>query len=81
VDGTGASLLRAERGTYPQGMGPSERKKNYDCDITYVTNSEVGFDYLRDNMATSMVDVVQRPFNYCVIDEVDSILVTRRELR
>ena len=62
-------------GLIQQGMGPSERKKNYDCDITYITNSEVGFDYLRDNMATSMVDVVQRPFNYCVIDEVDSILV------
>ena len=56
-------------------MIPIERKKNYDCDITYVTNSEVGFDYLRDNMATSMEDVVQRPFNYCVIDEVDSILI------
>jgi len=56
-------------------MNPSERQKNYACDITYVTNSEVGFDYLRDNMATSMADVVQRPFNYCVIDEVDSILV------
>jgi len=62
-------------GLIQQGMGPSERKKNYDCDITYVTNSEVGFDYLRDNMATAMVDVVQRPFNYCVIDEVDSILI------
>ncbi|MGM3306810.1 preprotein translocase subunit SecA [Anabaena sp. WFMT] len=56
-------------------MTPSERQKNYQCDITYVTNSEVGFDYLRDNMATSMADVVQPPFNYCVIDEVDSILV------
>ncbi|MEH1872957.1 preprotein translocase subunit SecA [Nostoc sp.] len=56
-------------------MTPNERQKNYDCDITYVTNSEVGFDYLRDNMATSMADVVQRPFNYCVIDEVDSILI------
>ncbi|MFM7406496.1 MAG: preprotein translocase subunit SecA [Cuspidothrix sp.] len=56
-------------------MTPTERKKNYDCDITYVTNSEIGFDYLRDNMATSMGEVVQRPFNYCVIDEVDSILV------
>ena len=62
-------------GLIQQGMGPSERKRNYDCDITYVTNSEVGFDYLRDNMATSMVDVVQRPFNYCIIDEVDSILI------
>lgn len=62
-------------GLIQQGMGPAERKKNYYCDITYVTNSEVGFDYLRDNMATSIEEVVQRPFNYCVIDEVDSILV------
>ncbi|BAZ87090.1 preprotein translocase subunit SecA [Dolichospermum compactum] len=56
-------------------MTPNERQKNYACDITYVTNSEIGFDYLRDNMATSMAEVVQRPFNFCVIDEVDSILV------
>ncbi|BAZ20193.1 preprotein translocase SecA subunit [Kalymmatonema gypsitolerans NIES-4073] len=62
-------------GLIQQSMTPSERKKNYDCDITYVTNSEVGFDYLRDNMATDIKDVVQREFNYCVIDEVDSILV------
>ncbi|MFN6465652.1 MAG: preprotein translocase subunit SecA [Nostoc sp. DedVER02] len=62
-------------GLIQSSMTPSERQKNYDCDITYVTNSEVGFDYLRDNMATSMADVVQRPFNYCVIDEVDSILI------
>ncbi|MDZ8096597.1 MAG: preprotein translocase subunit SecA [Nostoc sp. DedQUE05] len=62
-------------GLIQSSMTPNERQKNYDCDITYVTNSEVGFDYLRDNMATSMADVVQRPFNYCVIDEVDSILV------
>lgn len=57
------------------GMNPNERKKNYDCDITYATNSELGFDYLRDNMATSMAEVVQRPFNYCIIDEVDSVLI------
>jgi preprotein translocase subunit SecA len=62
-------------GLIQQSMTPQERKKNYDCDITYVTNSEVGFDYLRDNMSTSMADVVQREFNFCVIDEVDSILV------
>jgi preprotein translocase subunit SecA len=62
-------------GLIQANMIPSERKKNYDCDITYVTNSEIGFDYLRDNMATAMADVVQRPFNYCVIDEVDSILI------
>ncbi|MDJ0647169.1 MAG: preprotein translocase subunit SecA [Xenococcaceae cyanobacterium MO_188.B19] len=57
------------------GMSPAERKKNYACDITYTTNSELGFDYLRDNMATVMEEVVQRPFNYCVIDEVDSVLI------
>jgi preprotein translocase subunit SecA len=62
-------------GLIQQTMTPSERKKNYDCDITYGTNSELGFDYLRDNMATSMADVVQRPFNYCIIDEVDSVLI------
>ncbi|MBD2448428.1 preprotein translocase subunit SecA [Nostoc sp. FACHB-152] len=62
-------------GLIQASMTPSERQKNYECDITYVTNSEVGFDYLRDNMATSMADVVQRTFNYCVIDEVDSILI------
>ncbi|MDF5708038.1 MAG: preprotein translocase subunit SecA [Nostoc sp. S4] len=62
-------------GLIQASMTPTERQKNYDCDITYVTNSEVGFDYLRDNMATDMKDVVQRPFNYCVIDEVDSILI------
>jgi preprotein translocase subunit SecA len=62
-------------GLIQQGMNPAERKRNYDCDITYGTNSELGFDYLRDNMATAMADVVQRPFNYCVIDEVDSVLI------
>ena len=62
-------------GLIQQGMSPAERRHNYGCDITYGTNSEFGFDYLRDNMATAIEDVVQRPFNYCVIDEVDSILV------
>jgi preprotein translocase subunit SecA len=62
-------------GLIQQSMSPLERQKNYACDITYATNSEIGFDYLRDNMATSMEEVVQRPFNYCVIDEVDSVLI------
>ncbi|MDC3182774.1 preprotein translocase subunit SecA [Prochlorococcus sp. AH-716-B23] len=62
-------------GLIQQDMSPSERKKNYVCDITYATNSELGFDYLRDNMATEIEEVVQRKFNYCVIDEVDSILI------
>ncbi|MEQ8973912.1 MAG: preprotein translocase subunit SecA [Coleofasciculus sp. C1-SOL-03] len=62
-------------GLIQSGMSPSERQRNYACDITYATNSELGFDYLRDNMATSMNEVVQRPFNYCIIDEVDSVLI------
>jgi preprotein translocase subunit SecA len=68
-------FLGLEVGLIQQGMSPTERKKNYACDITYGTNSEFGFDYLRDNMATSIADVVQRPFNFCIIDEVDSILI------
>ncbi|MBD2040603.1 preprotein translocase subunit SecA [Microcoleus sp. FACHB-672] len=62
-------------GLIQQGMNPDERRRNYNCDITYATNSELGFDYLRDNMASSMAEVVQRPFNYAIIDEVDSILI------
>ncbi|MBF2001709.1 MAG: preprotein translocase subunit SecA [Synechococcales cyanobacterium C42_A2020_086] len=62
-------------GLIQQGMTSEERRRNYACDITYSTNSELGFDYLRDNMATSIEDVVQRPFNYCIIDEVDSVLI------
>jgi len=62
-------------GLIQQDMPPLERQRNYGCDITYATNSELGFDYLRDNMATDIADVVQRDFHYCIIDEVDSILV------
>jgi len=62
-------------GLIQQDMSPAERQSNYACDITYATNSELGFDYLRDNMATDIAEVVQREFHYCVIDEVDSILV------
>ncbi|MEB3336100.1 MAG: preprotein translocase subunit SecA [Leptolyngbyaceae bacterium] len=62
-------------GLIQQSMNPAERQRNYACDVTYATNSELGFDYLRDNMATAMADVVQRPFQYCVIDEVDSVLI------
>ena len=56
-------------------MSKLERKKNYEFDITYVTNYEVTFDFLRDNMALNLSDVVLRPFKYCIIDEVDSILI------
>jgi preprotein translocase subunit SecA len=62
-------------GLIQQGMDNTERRRNYAADITYATNSELGFDYLRDNMANSQQEVVQRPFHYCVIDEVDSILI------
>jgi len=62
-------------GLIQQDMLPPERRKNYLCDITYATNSELGFDYLRDNMAASVEEIVQRPFQFCVIDEVDSILI------
>ena len=62
-------------GLIQQDMAPAERRINYGCDITYATNSELGFDYLRDNMAADISEVVQRQFQYCVIDEVDSILI------
>jgi len=52
-----------------------ERRDAYACDITYATNNELGFDYLRDNMKHSLENFVQRPFNYAIIDEVDSILI------
>ncbi len=53
----------------------NERKKNYACDITYATNNELGFDYLRDNMKYDIEGMVQRDHNYCIVDEVDSILI------
>jgi preprotein translocase subunit SecA len=56
-------------------MNPEERKKEYAADITYGTNSEFGFDYLRDNMALSMEEVVQRGHHYAIVDEVDSVLI------
>ena len=54
---------------------PSEKKKAYDCDITYSTNTELGFDYLRDNMVISVDQQVQRGLNYAIVDEADSILI------
>lgn len=62
-------------GLIQENMTPEERKENYNCDVVYVTNNELGFDYLRDNMAYTADEMVQRPFFYCVIDEVDSILI------
>ena len=68
-------FLGLNTGLIQEGMSTSERLENYNADITYVTNYEVTFDFLRDNMALNLNDVVLRPFNYCIIDEVDSILI------
>ena len=68
-------FLGLATGLIQDAMSTNERKENYDADITYVTNYEVTFDFLRDNMALNLSDVVLRPFNYCIIDEVDSILI------
>ena len=56
-------------------MSPREKKEQYNCDIMYSTNSELGFDYLRDNMVVKGEDRVQRPLNFAIIDEVDSVLI------
>jgi preprotein translocase subunit SecA len=62
-------------GLIQAGMGEKDRRTSYLADITYVTNSELGFDYLRDNLAVNKDDLVLREFHYCIIDEVDSILI------
>ena len=62
-------------GVNVHGMNKEAKKKAYECDITYGTNNEFGFDYLRDNMVTNMDDVVQRNLHYAIVDEVDSILI------
>ena len=68
-------FLGLKVGLIQADMEPEERRAAYACDVTYVTNSELGFDYLRDNLATTPAELVLRPFNYCCIDEVDSILI------
>ena len=62
-------------GVIVHGLDDEQRKKNYDCDVTYATNNELGFDYLRDNMKYRMEDMVQRGHIYAIVDEVDSILI------
>ena len=68
-------FLGLSTGLIQEKMQTPERQQNYDADITYVTNTELGFDYLRDNMALNIREVVLRPFNYCIVDEVDSVLI------
>ena len=69
------NFLNMEVGVVIHGLDDSERKHTYSCDITYGTNNEFGFDYLRDNMKFSSEDYVQRALHYAIVDEVDSILI------
>ena len=62
-------------GVIKHGLSDDERRAAYACDVTYATNNELGFDYLRDNMKFSLEEMVQRPFNFAIVDEVDSILI------
>ena len=69
------SFLGMKTGTIVHGLDDRQRREAYACDITYGTNNEFGFDYLRDNMKYALNDMVQRGHNYCIVDEVDSILI------
>ena len=69
------NYLGVTTGCITNDIDDEERKKNYSSDITYATNNELGFDYLRDNMKYELNDMVQRNHNFCIVDEVDSILI------
>ena len=69
------NFLGISTGCIVNDLDDIERKKNYNYDITYATNNELGFDYLRDNMKYGISEMVQRNHNYCIVDEVDSILI------
>lgn len=69
------NFLGLSTGCITHELDDVDRKKNYSCDITYATNNELGFDYLRDNMKYDLSEMVQREHNYCIVDEVDSILI------
>ena len=69
------NFLGTSTGCITNDLEDAKRKDNYNCDITYATNNELGFDYLRDNMKYELNDMIQRNHNYCIVDEVDSILI------
>ncbi len=69
------SWLGLSVGINLSAKSPYEKREAYNCDITYSTNSEIGFDYLRDNMVVRQEDMVQRPLNFALVDEVDSVLI------
>ena len=69
------NYLGISTGCITNELDDTQRKNNYACDITYATNNELGFDYLRDNMKYELDEIVQRSHHYCIVDEVDSILI------
>ncbi len=73
-------FLGLNTGLIQEDMNFRERQQNYAADITYVTNNELAFDYLRDNMASNLNQVVLPPFNYCIVDEVDSIFIDEAQV-
>ena len=73
-------FLGLDTGLIQEDMAFVERQQNYKADITYVTNNELAFDYLRDNMASNLNQVVLPPFNYCIVDEVDSIFIDEAQV-
>ena len=73
-------FLGLDTGLIQEDMSFRERQQNYQTDITYVTNNELAFDYLRDNMASNLNQVVLPPFNYCIVDEVDSIFIDEAQV-
>ena len=73
-------FLGLNTGLIQEDMTFLDRQKNYNADLTYVTNNEVAFDYLRDNMASNLNQVVLPPFNYCIVDEVDSIFIDEAQV-
>ena len=75
MDGANLSVVGAERWHHHSQDCDQDRRNAYECDITYGTNNEFGFDYLRDNMKFAMEEMVQRPLNFGIVDEVDSILI------
>ena len=73
MDGKVHRFLGLTVGVVLNDMKNDERRQQYACDITYITNNELGFDYLRDNMVIYKEQLVQRELAYCIIDEVDSV--------
>ena len=70
-----SNFLGLKTGCITNELNDQERMRNYSADITYATNNELGFDYLRDNMKYEISEMVQKNRNFCIIDEVDSILI------